>query len=90
MSTTNSNSEIDLFAPLQLSTVDLEEQKKTHQMLKDLNDFSRTDEGEKAISSWALNFIDDLSWRDDDFVFSEKQIEKIDELHTKYLVDEDY
>jgi hypothetical protein len=90
MSTTNSNSEIDLFAIIQTSTVDLEEQNKTRQMLKDLDNFSRTDNGERVINYWALNFIDDLSWRNDEFVFSEKQIEKIDELHTKYLVDEDY
>jgi hypothetical protein len=82
--------EIDIFTPITLSTVDSEEQKNARLMLKDLDKFSRDTINEYFLSTWETQFIDDLIIQDEDKVFSEKQLENIDRLHTKYLVDEDF
>jgi hypothetical protein len=85
-----SNDEIDLFVVIQTSTIDLEEQKNARKMLEDLSNFSQDEVKEYFISAWELQFIDDLSIQNKEVPFTEKQLEHIDRLHTKFLVREEY
>jgi hypothetical protein len=85
------NQEIDLFAPITTSLIDNEEQLNTREMILDLHSWSRKDDNEEYLTAWELQFIDDLFLQKyDEKPFSERQIENVDRLHTKYLVREDY
>lgn len=68
------------------SEAELNEQKEAREMLKDLADYSHSDDGKILMSTWELNFIDDVEFKKD--FFTKKQIELIDKLHTKYCVRE--